>query len=144
MTHSDMRLSPEVKAALAQGYIWNPPQPVPYRPIYLRPAGETKSSPNEMARCVRMMLHRGELDGVRIVSADDIARMETPRTGFVARYGLQNGYALGNYADLGHQFIAHGHNGGLDGFLSVYVYMVDPGLGYFFSVNSSSSGEAIE
>lgn len=142
MTHSDMRLTPEVKAALAQGYIKDPPEPVPYRPIYLRPAGEMKSSPNEMARFVRMMLNRGQLDGVRIVSADDIARMETPKTGLAARGGLQNGYALGNFADLKHQFVGHGHDGGIDGFLSIYEYMLEPGLGYFFSINSSAGGPA--
>jgi CubicO group peptidase (beta-lactamase class C family) len=139
MMHSDMRMTPEVKAALAQGYAGARPHPIAYYPIYLRPAGEMKSSPNEMARFVRMMLNRGALDGVTIVSADSIARMETPKTGFAARNGLQHGYALGNYADVEHQFFAHGHNGGIDGFLSAYGYMLEPGVGYFLSINSSAT-----
>jgi len=141
MTHSDMRLTPDVKTSLAWGYIKNPPEPVPYHPIYFRPAGEMKSSANEMGRFVRMMLNRGELDGVRIVSTDDIVRMETPKTGLAAHNGLQNGYAFGNFADVTYPFIRHGHNGGLDGFLSVYQYMLEPGLGYFFSINSSAAGQ---
>jgi CubicO group peptidase (beta-lactamase class C family) len=142
MTHSDMRLTPEVRAALAQGYegTW----PVPYYPILLRPAGDMKSSPAEMARFVRMMLNRGTLDGVEIVSAASILRMETPETGLAARAGLRNGYGLGNYTAIGRAIVTHGHDGGLDGFLSQYACMPDQGLGYFFSINSSTSGAAFK
>jgi hypothetical protein len=98
-----------------------------------------KSSPNEMARFVRMMLNRGSLDGVKSVSAESIARMETPETGFAARNGLKYGYGLGNVADLSHPFIAHWHNGGLDGFLSRYD-LPQEGVGYFFSFNDSQNG----
>ncbi|MFZ2063040.1 MAG: serine hydrolase [Candidatus Binatus sp.] len=138
MTHSDMRLTPDVRAALAQGYRGNPPLPVPYYPILLRPAGEMKASANEMARFVRMMLNRGTLDGVKIVSPESITRMETPETGLAARAGFKNGYGLGNYVTVRHAIVTHGHNGGLDGFLSVYAYMPDQGLGYFMSINASS------
>jgi CubicO group peptidase (beta-lactamase class C family) len=136
MTHSDMRLTPAVKDALAQGY--DRGSPVPYYPIYLRPAGEMKSSPNEMARFVRMMLNRGELDGVRIVSPESIARMETPETSLAARAGLKDGYGLGNYADEEEALTQHGHDGGIDGFLSRYVYIPEAGTGYFFSINNFS------
>src|SRR5580704_9150719 len=138
MTHSDMRLPPAVKDALAQGY--DAGSPVPYFPIYLRPAGEMKSSPNEMARFVRMMLNRGELDGVKIVSPESIARMETPTTSLAARAGLKDGYGLGNYEDQAEPLIQRGHDGGIDGFLSRYVYMPEAGVGYFFSINDASLG----
>ena len=138
MTHSDMRLTPEMRTALAHGYRGNPPIAVPYYPILLRPAGEMKSSPNEMARFVRMMLNRGTLDGVKIVSPESIARMETPETGLAARAGFKDGYALGNYVTIRHPIKTHGHNGGIDGFLSVYAYMPEQGLGYFLSINASS------
>jgi len=135
MTLSDMRLTAEVKDQLAQGY--ESGSPVPYHPIYLRPAGEMKSSPNEMARFVRMMLNRGELDGVRIVSPESITRMETPETSLAARAGLKNGYGLGNYTDLEFPILQRGHDGGIDGFLSRYIYLPDAGAGYFFSINAS-------
>ena len=137
MAHSDMRLSAEVKDQLAQGY--EDSSPVPYYPIYLRPAGELKSSPNEMAHFVRMMLNRGELEGVRIVSAESITRMETPETSLAARAGLKNGYGLGNYADLEFPILQRGHDGGIDGFLSRYIYIPDAGAGYFYSINASGS-----
>jgi CubicO group peptidase (beta-lactamase class C family) len=135
MTHSDMRLTADVKDQLAQGY--EEGSPVPYYPIYLRPAGEMKSSPNEMARFVRMMLNRGELDGARIVSPESIARMETPETSLAARAGLKNGYGLGNYTDLEFSIVQRGHDGGIDGFLSRYAYIPDAGAGYFYSINAS-------
>jgi len=137
MTHSDIRLTPVVQWKLAQGYN-RPPIPVRYRAIYLRTAGEMKSSPADMARFVRMMLNRGELDGERIVSADSITRMETPTTSLAARAGLKYGYALGNYADVGHPIVAYGHDGGLDGFLSRYAYIPGDGVGYFFSINCAN------
>ncbi len=143
MTHSDLRLTPEVNAALAQGYEFDPPRPVPYLPILLRPAGEMKSSANDMARFVRMMLNRGELDGVRIVSADSIARMEVSKTSLAARSGFKYGYGLGNVAQVDHAFITHGHDGGLDGFLSDYRYIPDLGVGYFFSVNDSQAPNGV-
>ena len=135
MTHSDMRLTADARDQLAQGY--EEGAPVPYYPIYLRPAGEIKSSPNEMARFVRMMLNRGELDGARIVSPESITRMETPETSLAARAGLKNGYGLGNYADLEFPIVQRGHDGGIDGFLSRYAYIPDAGAGYFYSINAS-------
>jgi len=136
MTHSDMRLTPAVKDTLAQGY--DDGSPVPYFPIYLRPAGDLKSSPNEMARFVRMMLNRGQLDGVKIVSPDSITRMETPETSLAARAGLKDGYGLGNYDDDEDPLTQHGHDGGIDGFESRYVYIPEAGVGYFFSINDFS------
>jgi CubicO group peptidase (beta-lactamase class C family) len=136
MTHSDMRLTRAVKDTLAQGY--DDGSPVPYFPIYLRPAGELKTSPNEMARFVRMMLNRGELDGVKIVSPESITRMETPETSLAARAGLKDGYGLGNYEDEKEPLTQHGHDGGIDGFLSRYAYVPEAGVGYFFSINDFS------
>jgi CubicO group peptidase (beta-lactamase class C family) len=144
MDRSDLRLTAEVKAALAQGYEKNPPQPIPYLPIFLRPAGEMKSSPAEMARFVRMMLNRGQLDGIRIVSAESVQRMETPVTSTGAKAGLLTGYGLGNFADPSHRILTHGHDGGLDGFLSRYAYMPDRRGGYFFSINTSSPGNGFK
>ena len=115
---------------------------MPYFPIFLRPAGEMKSSANEMAQFVRMMLNRGELDGVRIVSPESIARMETPETSLAARAGLKDGYGLGNYADDEEPLTQHGHDGGIDGFLSRYAYVPEAGVGYFFSINDSSPSGA--
>jgi len=144
MSRSGFSLTREIKATLAQGYYYNPPRPIPYLPILLRPAGEMKTSPNEIARFVRMMLNRGSLDGVVVASPDSIARMETETTTLAARNGLKYGYGLGNMADVSHPFLGHWHDGGLDGFLSHYEYLPAQGVGYFFSVNDSQSGAAVK
>jgi hypothetical protein len=70
--------------------------------------------------------------------------METPETSLEARAGLKYGYGLGNYADLEFPLVQHGHDGGIDGFLSRYIYVPEAGAGYFFSINASgSSGRAM-
>ncbi|HXW83021.1 MAG TPA: serine hydrolase domain-containing protein [Candidatus Binataceae bacterium] len=139
MNSSTMTLTPEASRALAQGYEGTAEKIVPYHDIYLRSAGSMMSSPADMSRFVRMMINRGELDGVRVVSPDSITRMETPETSLAVRVGLKYGYGLGNAADLAHPFIMHGHDGGIDGFLSEYQYDSDAGVGYFFSINSGDA-----
>src|SRR6202023_4443949 len=55
-----------------------------------------------------------------------------------------SGYGLGNYVDPSHKFVTHGHDGGLDGFLSHYAYLPNQGVGYFFSINTSSPGAGLK
>ena len=68
--------------------------------------------------------------------------METPETSLAARAGLKDGYGLGNYADDEEPLTQHGHDGGIDGFLSRYAYVPEAGVGYFFSINDSSPSGA--
>lgn len=138
MNGSDMELNGAMATSLAQGYAGNPPAPAPYHPIYLRPASELKSTPADMARFVRMMLGRGELEGARIVSQESITRMEVSETSLAARARLKFTYGLGNYVAFARGFITHGHDGGIDGFLSRYAYLPEYGVGYFFSINSAN------
>jgi CubicO group peptidase (beta-lactamase class C family) len=142
MTRSSFRLTPATRELLSQGYEGNPPHPVPYRNIYLRPAGNLLSSPAEMARFVQMMLNRGKLGDRQLVRVEAISRMEEPQTTLAARAGLKNGYGLGNYASLNHTVKEHGHDGGIGGFVSTYRYLPNQGLGYVVLINSSSPGKA--
>jgi CubicO group peptidase (beta-lactamase class C family) len=143
MINSDFRLTNLNQPVLARGYEGDSPKPVPYVSIYLRPAGDLKSSPAEMARFVQMMLNRGKLGDAEIVRPESIDRMEHPQTTLAARAGLKDGYGLGNYADLDGPVVAHGHNGGIDGFLSQYGYMPTQGFGFVVLLNSSSSSRAL-
>jgi hypothetical protein len=74
-----------------------------------------------------------------VVGPDSVARMETAETTLASRSGFKDGYGLGNVADITHAFVSHGHDGGIDGFLSEYEYIPEEGVGYFFSINSSAS-----
>jgi CubicO group peptidase (beta-lactamase class C family) len=144
MTRSSFRLTAANRVLLAQGYEGRPPRLVPYRNIYLRPAGELKSSPAEMARFVQMMLNRGRVGDLQLVRPESVSRMEEPQTTLAARAGLRNGYGLGAYAALNHAFKEYGHDGGLGGFVSNYRYLPDQGLGYVILLNSSTPGNAME
>jgi CubicO group peptidase (beta-lactamase class C family) len=144
MAQSSFFLTDVNAAHLAKGYEGNPPHPVPLLNIYLRPAGNLYSSPAELARLVEMFLHRGKVGDQPLVSEQSILRMEYPATTLAARAGLRDGYGFGNYADLSGRFVGHGHDGGIDGYLSTYRYLPEQGVGYVVLLNSSSSGRALE
>lgn len=143
MTESSFDLDSDIYAHLAQGYHGVPPRPVPYLNIYLRPAGDFKTSPAELAKLVQMFLDRGKAGDQQFISADSITRMEYPQTTAAARAGLKYGYGFGNYAKLDGPVVQHGHDGGISGFLSTYSYMPDQGVGYVALINSDSGGQAL-
>jgi CubicO group peptidase (beta-lactamase class C family) len=140
MQDSGFALTPERRAALAQGYDGNPPEPVPAYSLYVRPGAGLISSSAEMARFLRLMLNRGTLDGTRVVGASSISRMEVPRTSMAARAGLKAGYGLGLRRDMHYPFKTYGLDGYVAGFVSEYRYLPDLGVGYFLAVGSSSAG----
>lgn len=144
MSVSGFTLTDKIFAQLAQGYSGNPPRPAPYLNIYLRSAGDFKSSPAEMAKFVQMFLNGGKAGNQQIVSAASIKRMEYPQTTMAARAGLKEGYGLANYATLDGPVVEHGHDGGISGFLSTYNYMPNQGVGYVALINSDTGGDALE
>lgn len=144
MNLSGFQLDDAIRGELAQGYEGNPPHPVPYHNIYLSPAGDLKSSPAEMARLVQMFLNRGKVGDAQLFRPETIARMETPQTTLAARNGLAAGYGIANYWASVDGFESHGHNGGIDGFISSYRYFPQLGLGDVVFLNSSSSGAALQ
>ena len=142
MLDSDFRLTNLNQPLLAKGYESASLRPVPYAQIYLRPAGDLKTSPAEMAHFIQMMLNRGKLGDTQIVTPESILRMEYPQTTAAARAGLKDGYGFANYTS-GRTVAVHGHNGGIAGFISTYGYMPDAGAGYAAFLNSTISGEAL-
>jgi len=144
ITVGDFRLTDANRAALAQGYEGNPPRAVAYKNIYLRPAGDMKASPGELAKLVEFFLRRGKAGDVQLVKPDSIARMEYPETVSSAKHGLRLGYGLANYTKSDGGVITHGHDGGIDGFISSYRYMPEQNWGYVVLLNSTVSGKALE
>jgi CubicO group peptidase (beta-lactamase class C family) len=140
----DFRLTPLNKPLLAQGYEANPPKVVPYREIYLRPAGDMKASAGELAKLVQFFLHRGTVGNVAFLKPETIARMETPQTVLSFKNGLRLGYGLANYAETTGGVVTHGHDGGIGGFFSSYRYMPEQNWGYVVLLNSTVSGKAIQ
>ncbi len=138
MTNADFRRTPAVDARLAQGYVDAVPTPVAYIAIQHRPAGNLHSSPAELARLVQLFLGRGTIGDERLFSPETIAAMEKPRTLPANELGV--GYGLANYTSLVNGFVAHGHNGGVDGFLSEAMYIPERGVGWVVLINTSGSG----
>lgn len=155
ITVGDFRLTDANRAALAQGYEGKPERrvyeivlrsarAVPYKNIYLRPAGDMKASPRELAKLVQFFLRRGRAGEVQLVKPETIARMEYPETISSAKNGLRLGYGLANYTESEGGVITHGHDGGIDGFISTYRYMPEQNWGYVVLLNSTVSYQALE
>lgn len=136
MDGASLLLTDQVQSRLAAGYDRFGNR-VPYRHIAVRPSGALNASPVQMARFVRMLLNRGELDGRRLVSPRAIERMERPETILAAGSGLDHGYGLGNYSRATDGFVFRGHNGGMAGYRAEYGYLPVEGLGYCVMVSAS-------
>jgi hypothetical protein len=143
MQNADYPFTDANKALLATGYGGNPPKAAGYPHILLRPAGDLKASPGELAKLVQFFLRRGRTEDAQLVKPESILRMETPETTLAAKNGLRLGYGLANYSSVEGGVVTHGHNGGIDGFLSTYRYMPEQNWGYVILLNSTNSGNAL-
>jgi CubicO group peptidase (beta-lactamase class C family) len=112
--------------------------PFPYWNIIYRPAGAINASAKDMAAYVQFYLNRGTVNGVTVIPAADMDRMENPESTWAARDGLQDGYGLSNYWTIADGFVYHGHNGGVNGGLTEMNYLPQDNVGYFFSINSGN------
>src|SRR6266446_11006937 len=75
MERADFPFTDANKAMLATGYEKNPPRAVGYPFIYLRPAGDLKASPGELAKLVQFLLRRGRVGDTQLVKPESILRM---------------------------------------------------------------------
>lgn len=128
---------------LATGYGGNPPHAAGYPLIYLRPAGDLKASPGELAKLVQFFLRRGKAGDTQVLKTESVMRMEAVETTLAAKNGLRLGYSLANYTEVEGGVVTHGHDGGIDGFLSSYRYMPEQNWGYVVLLNSTQSGQAL-
>jgi CubicO group peptidase (beta-lactamase class C family) len=139
MTSAALRWSPEVDARLARGY--GPDgEPEPYRALFHRPAGSLMASPRELAALVQLAIGRGRFAGRTVVTPAGMARIERSETAWLSS---DVGYGLGNGGDVSERALIRGHDGGIDGFLSMYGYLPGQGVGYVVLVNSTRSWDAL-
>ena len=144
MANADFPFTDANKAFLATPYDGDPPralQGYPY--IYLRPAGDLKASPGELAKLVQFLLRRGRTPEAQIVKPESIIRMESVESTLAAKNGLRLGYGLANYTGVEGGVVTHGHDGGIDGFISSYRYMPEQNWGYVVLLNSTQSYQAL-
>ena len=143
MERADYPFTDANKPLLAAAYNGNPPKAVGYPFIYLRPALDLKASPGELAKLVQFLLRRGKTNEGQLVKPESILRMEAPETTLAAKNGLRLGYGLCNYSSVEGGVVTHGHDGGIDGFVSSYRYMPEQNWGYVVLLNSTNSGRAL-
>jgi CubicO group peptidase (beta-lactamase class C family) len=112
----------------------------PYWNVEYRPAGSINASAKDMAAYVQFYLNRGTVNGVQVIPAASIDRMEMSTRTWAAKEGLKAGYGLSNYWSINEGFVYHGHDGGVAGGLTEMAYMPDNGVGYFYSINAANGG----
>jgi CubicO group peptidase (beta-lactamase class C family) len=112
----------------------------PYWNVEYRPAGSINASAKDMAAYVQFYLNRGTVNGVEVIPAASIDRLEMPTRTWAAQEGLKAGYGLSNYWSINEGFVYHGHDGGVAGGLTEMAYMPEYGVGYFYSINAANGG----
>jgi CubicO group peptidase (beta-lactamase class C family) len=112
----------------------------PYWNVMYRPAGSINASAKDMAAYVQFYLNHGTVNGLQVIPAASLDRMEMPTRTWAAKEGLKAGYGLSNYWSINEGFVYHGHDGGVAGGLTEMAYMPDRGVGYFYSINAANGG----
>jgi CubicO group peptidase (beta-lactamase class C family) len=107
--------------------------------ILARPSGSLNVTSKDLAKLPLLMLGRGTLDGKTYLSTASVERIERPESNDGARAGLKYGYGLGNMVYAGKKGIFHGHDGGIDGFVSKYEYAPGQGAGFVVMANMGAS-----
>jgi CubicO group peptidase (beta-lactamase class C family) len=141
MNNSDTTVAEMQKSKdYSLGYDYNPSTKVtrhlPQREIpAAAPAGAINSSARDMAQWVRLMLGKGTINSLRLVSEknfDELVRKQVNIGGNVD-YGL--GWFLRQWN--GHKVVEHGGN--IDGFNAQVAFMPDQNLGFVLLTNVTAS-----
>jgi len=123
---------------IAQGYIREGGQlnPISFKSILGGAAGDLCSNAQDMALFLRYMLNRKTVESNNIIIEPELLdRMENPQTSIAAKNGHKGGYGLANAKIWSNNYLFHGHDGGIDGFSSMYLYSQEADLGLAVSIN---------
>ncbi len=147
MVHSDMTSFPAVKENYAVGYKYEGRQftPLPFYPIHGGIAGTLNSCGADMAKYIQFYLNDGLVDSNAVIPSNWIKRMETASTSLAVEKGrTTSNYGLANTQSyVRERFPFQGHNGGIDGFSSIFNYNRDLGVGFSLSNNANRPNQKI-
>lgn len=139
MEVSDLQLTPAISTRLSQSYSQNLDTPIPYFHMPMRPSGALNTTAPELAQFVRLMIGRGEVDGVRLLSPASVDRIERSETlEAVEFYGMDVTYGLGNAPVYAETTVLRGHDGAIDGFHAAYAYSAPLESGYVILLNQNN------
>ena len=142
MTSSSLYLRPEDHATLAKAYVSREGAPVPYTPVFLRPAGNLLTTASDMGKFVHLLLNQGTTARGVVIGLRSIGSMERPQTTLASGAGLRTGYGSGlaSYDVDGFPMLVH--SGGIEGFSSLFGYSTPLNAGFVVLLNSNVSGTA--
>lgn len=139
MHHSDFYFKKPKGLYTAKGYEYKNGayQEVPFVQIQAGPAGELCSSAQDMSKYLQFMLKRkGSLIDSLVFTDAMFDRIENSKTTLSSKNGLEGGYGLGNFNVIQRGILFHGHDGGIDGFSSRYIYSLEANIGIAISTNT--------
>lgn len=146
MNSTGFALTGAMGANLSKSYDVDGKTEIPYHGIGIAAAGSMLTTASDLAKFVVFMNERGKTEqGAQIMKPESVARMERPQSTLAAKAGLSYGYGLGVFYAPQTNFVVYGHNGGIDGFESAYVYWPQQRKGYVLLVNGGrANADALE
>jgi len=125
---------------LASGYLWDEDlQDYDYRPIRnidnIGPSGSINSNVLDMAQWLRLQLNRGEYEGRRLISEENLRETWTTQIDITDTIGYGMGWMIWEWE--GQPVIEHGGN--VDGFSAQVAMLPESDIGFVLLTNASIS-----
>lgn len=110
--------------------------PIEFKSVQGGPASDFCSNAAEMSLFLKFMLSRkSPKTDKALIDSKWFDRIENPETSISAKNGFKGGYGLGNVSIWTNNHLFHGHDGGIDGFSSMYLYSQEANFGLAVSMN---------
>jgi len=130
----------EKDSRLASGYLWDEDlQAYEYKPMRnvdnIGPSGSINSNVIDMAQWLRLQLNRGEYEGRRLISEENLSETWTTQIDITENVGYGMGWMIWEWE--GQPVIEHGGN--VDGFSAQVAMLPESDLGFVLLTNASVS-----
>jgi CubicO group peptidase (beta-lactamase class C family) len=130
----------ENDSRLASGYLWDEDlQAYEYKPMRnvdnIGPSGAINSNVIDMAQWLRLQLNRGEYEGRRLISEENLSETWTTQIDITENVGYGMGWMIREWE--GQPVIEHGGN--VDGFSAQVAMLPESELGFVLLTNASVS-----
>jgi len=130
----------ENDSRLASGYLWDEDlQAYEYKPMRnvdnIGPSGSINSNVIDMAQWLRLQLNRGEYEGRRLISEENLSETWTTQINITGNISYGIGWMIREWE--GQLVIEHGGN--VDGFSAQVAMLPESDLGFVLLTNASAS-----
>jgi CubicO group peptidase (beta-lactamase class C family) len=130
----------ENDSRLASGYLWDEDlQAYEYKPMRnvdnIGPSGAINSNVIDMAQWLRLQLNRGEYEGRRLISEENLSETWTTQIDITENVGYGIGWMIREWE--GQPVIEHGGN--VDGFSAQVAMLPESDIGFVLLTNASVS-----